>query len=85
MTVESILVGIIVAFCAVSSVWRLMSIRMRLRTLDALSILPGVAGLRRKTLAKLSAGGGCGTCQAATRTVNANARSANQRPAAPPR
>src|ERR1700739_4532303 len=63
VTVESALVGIIVAVCAVFSAWRLMSIRLRLKTLDALSGLPGVAGLRRKTLAKMS--GGCGACQSA--------------------
>jgi hypothetical protein len=78
MTAESILVGIIVAFCAAFSGWRLMSVRLRLKTLDALSGIPGIASLRRRTLAKMS--GGCGACQSA---VNVNARSSNQRPAAP--
>jgi hypothetical protein len=85
MTVETIIVAIIVACCGVFSAWRLMSIKLRLKTLDALSMLPGIANLRRKTLAKLSTGGGCGTCQAATKTFNANVRSANRKPAAPHR
>jgi hypothetical protein len=75
---ESFLVGVIVAFCAVFSAWRLMSVRLRLKALDALSFLPGIAGLRRKTLSTMS--GGCGACQSA---VSANARPSNQRPAAP--
>ena len=79
---ETLLVGVIVTFCVVFSAWRLISLRMRLRALDALSFLPGVDGLRRKTLAKLSGGGGCGTCQA---NANVNVRRANQRPAAPHR
>jgi hypothetical protein len=78
---ESLLVGLIVAVCATFSVWRLMSIRMRLKTLEALAALPAsvggnlVAQLRRKTLAKLS--GGCGACQQATHTLNANVRPLN--------
>ena len=84
MTAQSVVVATIVAVCAVFSVWRLMSMRLRLKTLDVLSVLPGVAYmpgvalLRRKTLAKLS-GGGCGACQAA---VNENVRPANQKPGA---
>lgn len=89
MTAESLLVGLIVAVCAVFSAWRLMSIRFRLKTLDALAVLPANAGgsfvadLRRKTLAKLS--GGCGACQSATRTLNANVRPLNRRPDVPHR
>ena len=77
-------VGIIVAVCAVFSLWRLMSMRLRLKTLDVLSVLPAVANmpavakLRRKTLAKLSSGG-CGACQGA---INENVRPANQKPGA---
>ena len=78
MTAETMLVGLIVAFCAVFSAWRLMSIHLRLKTLDTLSWIPGVAHLHRKTLTKLS-GGGCGSCRGA---VNANARPANQKPGA---
>jgi hypothetical protein len=89
VTAESLIVGLIVAVCATFSVWRLLSIRLRLKTLDALAVLPAslggnfVAQLRRKTLAKLS--GGCGACQRATHTVNANVQPLNRRPDAPRR
>jgi hypothetical protein len=89
VTAESLIVGLIVAVCATFSVWRLLSIRLRLKTLDTLAVLPAslggnfVAQLRRKTLAKLS--GGCGACQRATHTVNANVQPLNRRPDAPRR
>lgn len=88
---ESLLAGLIVLGCAAFSVWRLMSVRLRLRALDVLSRLPAGAGgrlamaLRRKTLAKLSAGGGCAACHQATHThetphiVSAGARPLNRR------
>jgi hypothetical protein len=72
VTAESLVVGLIVIVCATFSGWRLMSIRLRLKTLEALSALPAgpggdfVAKLRRRTLAKLS--GGCAACQGATHT-----------------
>ena len=84
---ESILVGLIVFGCTIFSVWRLMSVRLRLKTLDALSVLPAAAGgnlaamLRRKTLAKLS--GGCSSCLHATHTFNANVQSLNRRSGVP--
>jgi hypothetical protein len=86
---ETLLVGLIVASCMLFSVWRLMSVRLRLKTLEALSVLPASAGgnllaiLRRKTLAKLS--GGCGACQRATHTLNANVQPLNRRSGAPHR
>lgn len=84
---ESVLVGLIVVGCATFSVWRLMSVRLRLRTLEALSVLPAignlVAILRRRTLAKLS--GGCGACKGATHTLNANVQSLNRKPGVPRR
>jgi hypothetical protein len=87
MVIESLFVGLIVAVCAIFSVWRLLSAKLRLKTLDALAFLPAAAGgtlvtaLRRKTLAKLS--GGCGACARATHTLNANVQSLNQRSGAP--
>ena len=70
---EYILVALIVIACSVFSTWRLLSARMRLRLLDALSTLTGKAGdgvertdsgwlshLRRKTVAQL--GSGCNSC-----------------------
>ena len=89
MAAESLLVGLIVTVCAIFSVWRLMSIRLRLKTLEVLSALPASAGgafaakLRQKTLANLS--GGCGACQHATRTLSANVRPLNRRSDAPRR
>ena len=86
---ESFVVVLIVSGCALFSIWRLMSVRLRLKTLDALSRLPAGAGgnlamtLRRRTLAKLS--GGCGACQQATHTVNANVQLLNRRPDGPRR
>jgi hypothetical protein len=86
---ESLLVGLIVFGCTLFSAWRLMSVRLRLKTLEALSVLPASAGgnlvalLRRKTLAKLS--GGCGACHDATHTLSANVRSLNRSSGAPRR
>ena len=91
---EPLLVGLIVFVCAVFSVWRLMSLRLQLRMLDALSRLPPAAGggwvtlLRRRMLARLS--GGCGACAGAVRGPGnaapiAGARSLNQKPAVPRR
>ena len=81
---ESILVGLIVAGCALFSAWRLMSVRLRLKTLDALSGLPAIAGgtavvmLRRRTLAKLSSG--CSACQhGGAHPLSANVQPLNQR------
>jgi hypothetical protein len=63
---QQMLVGVLVAGCALYSAWRLASVRLRLRTLDALRMLPAVgqagwlARLRARTLAQqLSACGGC--------------------------
>jgi hypothetical protein len=87
--VESLVVGLIVLSCTIFSAWRLMSVRLRLKTLEALSVLPPLAGgslvamLRRKTLAKLS--GGCGACAQSTQTLNANVQSLNRKPGAPRR
>jgi hypothetical protein len=88
-TLESLLVGLIVFGCTIFSAWRLMSVRLRLKALEALSVLPAGAGgnlvamLRRKTLAKLS--GGCGACHQATHTLNANVQSSNRSSGAPRR
>ncbi|HVW70176.1 MAG TPA: hypothetical protein VHB68_14465 [Steroidobacteraceae bacterium] len=63
---ENILVGLIVATCAVFSAWRLMSPRLRLRTLELFApalgkVAPGMlTRLRTRTIGQLS--GGCGSC-----------------------
>jgi hypothetical protein len=63
---QQLLVGVLVIACALFSGWRLMTVRLRLRTLALLGMLPGVgraawlARLRERTLAQqLSACGGC--------------------------
>ena len=64
---QEVLVAVLVAACALFSAWRLMSLRLRLRCVDALSTLPGagrarlLVSLRARTLAQLGAGcAGCG-------------------------
>jgi hypothetical protein len=64
---QEILVGVIVVGCAVFSAWRLMSLRMRMRTLDAIGPMLGklgaaafVARLRTQTIGQLA--GGCSAC-----------------------
>jgi hypothetical protein len=60
------LAGVLVLACALFAAWRLMSIALRLRTLDALGKLPGVgraswrARLRARLLARQSSV--CGGC-----------------------
>ncbi len=63
---QQLLVGVLVVACALFSAWRLMSVRLRLRTLGALGAMPGAGGarwlarLRARTLAQqLHACGGC--------------------------
>ena len=67
---QSVLVGIIVAGCVIFSAWRLMSPRLRLKTLEsvgpAMEKLGGrgvVAHLRAKIIGQLTAGG-CSACSA---------------------
>jgi hypothetical protein len=89
VVLEYAVVALIVIGCAVSSAWRLMSARLRLRALETLAVIPGnpggtlLARLRQKTLAQLS--GGCGACARATNTVSATVPPANRRSAAPRR
>jgi hypothetical protein len=60
------LAGMLVLGCALFAAWRLLSVALRLRTLDALGKLPGVA--RRPWLARLRArllarqSSACGGC-----------------------
>jgi hypothetical protein len=66
LLLQQLVVGVLVAACALFSAWRLATVPLRLRTLDALDAVPGVrrlpwlAVLRQRTLARqLSACGGC--------------------------
>jgi len=67
MMVQGVLVGLIVAFCAVFSAWRLMSPKLRLKTLELIAPAAAKSGagawvtrLRSQTVAQLAAG--CGAC-----------------------
>jgi len=66
LLLQQLLVAVLVAACALFSAWRLLSVRLRLRALDALEqlpllrALPWLARLRARTLARqLCACGGC--------------------------
>jgi CBS domain containing-hemolysin-like protein len=66
LLLQQLLVAVLVVASALFSAWRLASVRLRLRALDAvqklpvLHALPGLARLRERTLARqLSACGGC--------------------------
>jgi hypothetical protein len=66
MLLQQLLVGVLVLACGVFSLWRLSSVRVRLRALELLGAWPGVrraswlARLRERTLAQqLNACGGC--------------------------
>jgi hypothetical protein len=78
--------GIAVAACAIYSAWRLASLKLRLRVIEALGSLPPalstpwLAALKGRTLAQLA--GGCAGCAAGgTPTRDAAARP-NQTPGA---
>jgi hypothetical protein len=65
--IQEALVGLIVAGCALFSVWRLMSPRLRLRTLDfvgpmiaRLGAHEAIGRLRSRTIGQLAAG--CSAC-----------------------
>ncbi len=66
LLLQQLAAGVLVIACALFSAWRLSSVRVRLRALEALGTLPGVrsaswlATLRRRTLAGL--GSACGGC-----------------------
>ena len=64
---QNVLVGVIVAFCVVFSAWRLMSPKLRLKTLESLAPVaarlgagPWITRLRSQTVAQLAAG--CSAC-----------------------
>jgi hypothetical protein len=64
---QYVLVGVIVAFCGVFSAWRLMSPKLRLKTLESIAPIAARLGagawitrLRSQTVAQLAAG--CSAC-----------------------
>ena len=66
LLLQDVLVGVVVAASALFSLWRLLSLPLRLRWLEALAALPGaghvrvLASLRERTLAQLQSG--CAAC-----------------------
>lgn len=87
LVLEYLLVALIVAACAIFSVWRLLSVGARLRVLDALAALPRHPGdrwltaLRQRLLARL--GSGCDSCTQSA--LNASAPAATQSSGVPRR
>lgn len=75
---QGLIVGLVVLACACYSTWRLLTARLRLRVLDALSVLPGIrqaawfGALRARTLAKSAAG--CGSCAPAATSAASRKR-----------
>jgi hypothetical protein len=86
LLLQSVLVGVVVAACAIYSAWRLASVRLRLRVIDALGSLPRpltapwLAALRSRTLAQLA--GGCSGCAAGAAPTRDAAARPNQTPGA---
>ena len=83
---QSVLVSLVVAACALYSAWRLVSLKFRLRVIDALGSLPPalttpwLAALRRRALAQLA--GGCAGCAAGGAPTRDAAVRPNQTPGA---
>jgi len=63
---QVVIVALLVALCALYSIWRLLSARLRLRLLDGLAAVPGIgsaawfAALRAAALSRFAAG--CAGC-----------------------
>jgi hypothetical protein len=86
LLLQGLLVAVLVSACALYSVWRLASLRLRLRVLEVLGSLPPVltapwlAALRSRTLAQLA--GGCDGCAAGGAPTRDAAARPNQTPGA---
>ena len=86
LLLQSVLVGVVVATCAILSAWRLASLRLRLRVIDALGSLPPalttpwLAALKRRALAQLA--GGCAGCAAGGAPTRGAPARPNQTPGA---
>jgi hypothetical protein len=86
LVLQGILAGVAVAACALFSAWRLATLKLRLRVIDALGSLPPVlttpwlAALRARTLAQLA--GGCAGCAAGGAPTRDAAARPNQTPGA---
>ena len=73
LALQVVVVGLLVGACLLYSTWRLLSARLRLRTLEALARLPVVgraawlAALRARVLAGMGGCAGCAAPSAASR------------------
>ena len=90
LLLQNLLVGVIVAACLVFSAWRLMSPRLRLKTLDFVGPVMErvgargpIARLRAETLGKLVSGA-CSACSS-NKTARLPASAPTQTPAEPRR
>ena len=83
---QVIVVAAVVSVCALYSLWRLLTLAARLRTLDALARLPGVRSMgwfvRLAARTRAGGGAGCGGCAA---SPGASAASRKRTPGALPR
>ena len=64
LLLQQVLVGVLVAGCALYSAWRLASRHVRLRALTLLGALPGMgrAAWLARARARTELAGGCGGC-----------------------
>lgn len=89
LMLQSVVVSAAVAACLLYSAWRLASLKLRLRCLDALEHLPRalkgswVAKLRQRTFAQLA--GGCAGCAAGGELTPGAAARPTRTPGAPRR
>jgi hypothetical protein len=80
LLLQEVLVGALVAACALYSFWRLATVSVRLRVLERLERLPGagawLAPLKARTLAQMTAA--CGGCSQAGHPATPDAASRNR-------
>jgi hypothetical protein len=85
LLLQQLLVGALVAACALYSAWRLASVRLRLRALDLLGGVPlargtrALAWLQQRTLGKITAA--CGGCSQASSHLKSRAPESAAKPA----
>jgi hypothetical protein len=84
LVLQEVLVGMLVAACALYSAWRLATVGVRLRALEKLEALPGarswLAPLKARTLAQLTSA--CGGCSQTGHPATPDAASRNRTPGA---
>jgi hypothetical protein len=89
LLLQGVVVALAITACLIYSLWRLASLKLRLRLLDALEHLPRalkgswVATLRQRTFAQLA--GGCAGCAAGGLATPGAAERPTRTPGAPRR